>query len=248
LDINVAGGGQSRRRFFVFSDFWEETEVHRRFLGLIVLMVGVAGCLKPASDSAPASNTTHPESIEVASPEPAESPASESVESGGSGISPQANTADGISLEVVDIDGYRQALAKHRGKVIFVDFWATWCPPCMENFPHTVHISRAFPADEVAVMSVSFDEPEDKDKALLFLQKQESRFDNFITTYGAGTEGTEVFEIDSGVPHYKIYDREGNVAKTLAPGPDLEITLELLDAEIRKVLEGSGDEPGARGQ
>jgi thiol-disulfide isomerase/thioredoxin len=147
-------------------------------------------------------------------------------------------TQDAVTLEVVDIDGYRQALAKHKGKVVFVDFWATWCPPCMENFPHTAHISRAFPKEEVAVMSVSFDELEDQEKALEFLQKQEARFGNFITIYGAGTEGTEAFQIESGVPHYKIYDREGSVAKTLAPGPDLKITLELLDAEIRRVLLG----------
>jgi thiol-disulfide isomerase/thioredoxin len=196
-------------------------------VALLAASVAV-GCSKSSSPGA-ANNATQPVDKSIDSSQNAPP---------GSGESPTGAASDNeVTLEIVDINGYRQALQKHQGKVIFVDFWATWCPPCMENFPHTVHISRAFPEDQLVVMSVSFDELEDKPKALAFLQKQGARFPNFLTTYGAGTEGIEAFQIDSGVPHYKIYDREGNVAKTLAPGPDLEITLELLDAEVRKVLE-----------
>jgi thiol-disulfide isomerase/thioredoxin len=209
----------------------EEADVHRGFLhcgvaGLLALFL-ISGCLKPTQDNA-SSNTT----------QPATDTAAMETDSADAEPATAASPPEAITLEVVDIDGYRKAIEKHRGKVVFVDFWATWCPPCMENFPHTVHISRAFPKDQVAVISVSFDELEDKEKALAFLEKHEARFENFITVYGAGTEGTEAFEIKSGVPHYEIYDREGNVATTLAPGPDLKITLELLDAEIRKVSGG----------
>ncbi len=142
-----------------------------------------------------------------------------------------------ITLEVVDIEGYQQALERHKGKVVFVDFWATWCTPCMENFPHTVHIHRAFPQDQVAVISVSLDDPESKDAALAFLQQQEARFDNLLSQYGAGVESFEKFGIDEAIPHYKIYDRQGQLVKSLTPGPDLKITLELLEAEVRAVLE-----------
>ncbi len=142
-----------------------------------------------------------------------------------------------ITLETVDVEGYQQVLDQHKGKVVFVDFWATWCTPCMENFPHTVHVSRAFPPEQVAVISVSFDDPESKDAALAFLQKQEARFTHLMSEYGAGVESMEKFNIDGGVPHYKIYDREGNLVKSLSPGPELDVTVELLDAEVRKALE-----------
>jgi thiol-disulfide isomerase/thioredoxin len=190
---------------------------------LAAALIGCGRSSPPVVTSS--SNTTQPVRSSAASPDVAEQ-------------TPAALDADeAITLQTVDIDGYREALARHTGKVIFVDFWATWCPPCMENFPHTVHIRRAFPEDQVAVISVSFDEPEDQDKALKFLRQQEARFENFLTVYGAGTEGTEAFEIDGGVPHYKIYDRQGNIAASLSPGPDLKITLELLDNEIRQVLQ-----------
>ncbi len=146
---------------------------------------------------------------------------------------------DAITVEIVDRDGYQKVLDKHKGKVVFVDFWATWCTPCMEKFPHTVHLARAFPQDQVAVISVSLDDPESKDAALAFLRKQEARFDNLLSEMGGGVESMEAFDIEGGVPHYKIYDREGKVAKTLTPGPDLEITLELLESEVRQVVEGA---------
>jgi thiol-disulfide isomerase/thioredoxin len=227
---NVAGRVRSAA-FFCLPFRLEEDEVHHRSscCGIAaLLLLSVPGCLTRSSTEGVTANTTQPTPDSAAS-----GPAAAPTKLEPNDDAPES--AQAVTLEVVDIEGYRQALAKHKGKVVFVDFWATWCPPCMENFPHSVHISRAFP-EEVAVMSVSFDELEDKDKALEFLEKQEARFENFITTYGAGTEGTEAFQIDSGVPHYKIYDREGNVAKTLAPGPDLKITLELLDEEIRGVL------------
>jgi hypothetical protein len=86
-------------------------------------------------------------------------------------------------------------------------------------------------------MSMSFDDPEEKESALAFLRKQEARFDNFLSQYGAGTESVEKFDVEGGVPHYKIYDREGNLVTKLNNGPDLNVTVELLDAEIRKVLD-----------
>jgi len=55
--------------------------------------------------------------------------------------SPEVTAAD---VEFVDKAGFDQFLAKHKGKVIFVDYWATWCGTCKEQFPHTVELQRKF--------------------------------------------------------------------------------------------------------
>jgi thiol-disulfide isomerase/thioredoxin len=204
----------------------------RPALGLLLTVALLAGCGEsPPVAVNPATNATAAMEGEIASN------AAAPAEPSSSGAASEAAAADDITIEVVDVAGYKQALEKHRGKVVFVDFWATWCIECMEHFPHTVHLSRAFPNDQVAVISVSFDDLESKDAALEFLRKHEARFDNLLSEYGAGVESIEKFEIEDGIPYYKIYDREGQLAKTLAPGPGLKITFELLESEVRKVLE-----------
>src|SRR5688572_18937744 len=59
-----------------------------------------------------------------------------------------------ISLQAADADEYQRTLEKHRGKVVLVDFWATWCAPCVKQFPHTVGLERKYKDRGLAVISV----------------------------------------------------------------------------------------------
>src|SRR6476620_5040199 len=52
--------------------------------------------------------------------------------------------ADSISVSVANIDEYRATLARLRGKVVLVDFWATWCPSCVVQCPHTVELHKKY--------------------------------------------------------------------------------------------------------
>jgi thiol-disulfide isomerase/thioredoxin len=68
------------------------------------------------------------------------------------------------ALKLVDLDGRRHDLADLRGKVVVVNFWATWCPPCRREMPSLERLRRALP--EVAVMAV--DVGEDVDTVFAF--------------------------------------------------------------------------------
>ena len=78
------------------------------------------------------------------------------------GISPVAappspSEVANIRLDKVDFDGYKTVLQKHRGQVVLVDIWATWCPSCMEGFPHTVQLYRNYSGKGFTAISLSLD-------------------------------------------------------------------------------------------
>ncbi len=121
-------------------------------------------------------------------------------------------------------------VAGHRGKVVLVDFWATWCVPCMKQFPHTVELAKWNP-DQLAVIAVSMDEPDALEQVRRFLAKHDARFDHLLSEYGVGQESFEKFEItDGAIPHYKIFDRQGQLRHTVSD-------VSLVDALIDPLLE-----------
>ncbi len=117
-----------------------------------------------------------------------------------------------IGVALADRAKYDELLATKRGQVVLVDFWATWCGPCIKQFSHTVELFGEYDRKDLAVVSVSMDEPEDQAKVREFLTVKQAAFDNLLSSYGVGQEGFDAFDLgDEGVPHYKLYDRQGKL-------------------------------------
>ncbi len=146
------------------------------------------------------------------------------------------SAAQPVSLTVVDEQEFDQAVAAQRGKVVLVDFWATWCEPCREAFPHMVELHERLSKRGLVVMSVSMDDPEDEPAVRAFLEKHHAAFPNFLSRYGTGSRGFEAFEIEDGsVPFYRLYDRQGKLVRTFSSGGQ-QIDLDELDRAVEAVL------------
>jgi thiol-disulfide isomerase/thioredoxin len=117
-----------------------------------------------------------------------------------------------VPIQIVDEAEYKAVLEKHRGKVVLVDCWATWCGPCTEQFPHTVDLGRKHADKGLAVVSMSFNDPDQQPEVAAFLEKQNAGFDHLISKFGASVESFVKFEIEGGaLPYYKLYDRAGKL-------------------------------------
>jgi len=147
---------------------------------------------------------------------------------------------DEAELRVVDRVGYDAAIAEHRGKVILVDFWATWCLPCVEQFPHTLELAERFGKRGLAVITVSFDEPLELEHVSGFLSSHHTaNVTNLISRFGTSPRSMEAFEIPSGaVPYYKVYDRSGMLRHSFGidPGAKEQFSLDDIVAAVESLL------------
>src|SRR5215471_17519267 len=66
------------------------------------------------------------------------------------------NAAPDFSL--TDIDGKKLNLADFKGKVVLLDFWATWCTPCREEIPHFVELQKQYGPQGLQVIGISMDD------------------------------------------------------------------------------------------
>src|SRR6476660_8263727 len=111
-----------------------------------------------------------------------------------------------IEMTTVNYDGLKQEILKHRGKVVIVDFWATYCIPCIKAFPHYVELQKKH-GDKLVVITVSIDTIEKRDSASKTLNRYDVSLRNLIID-----EPPEVvskkFDI-KGVPFCYIFDRQG---------------------------------------
>jgi len=109
-------------------------------------------------------------------------------------------------------DGAIFRLSEHRGKVVFINFWATWCPPCREEMPAMERLFRQSQKDSLVMLAVSVDA--DPTVVTQFLKEQ--RF-----TFAVGLDPKMELANTYGVralPASFLVDRQGYLA-TLALGP-----------------------------
>jgi thiol-disulfide isomerase/thioredoxin len=156
-----------------------------------------------------------------------------------------ATASPEIKLYPMDKVGYEAFLVHYPGKVVLVDFWATWCPKCREDFPHTVELDRKYGSDGLVVVSFACDDADKEEEILTFLREQQATFKNLRGVDGANETTFDDFQIAGGaLPHYKLYDRKGKLSKTFAVDPEAEhqFSLEDIDAAVQKLL-AEGQKP-----
>jgi thiol-disulfide isomerase/thioredoxin len=137
-----------------------------------------------------------------------------------------------VTLHIGDEKQLAEMIAAHKGKVVFVDYWATWCESCVELFPNTVETHNKYKEKGLATIAVSFDLLEDKPKVEQFLADKRADFDNLLSNYDdVGQEVASAFQFEV-LPQFRLYDRSGKMRYEWKEKPtDLDQRIEELLAE-----------------
>jgi peroxiredoxin len=85
-----------------------------------------------------------------------------------------------VKLETITADGIQQVIGNKTEKLLLINVWATWCGPCVAEFPDLVDINRMYRRRDFEFISISADEPAKRDKALQFLQRSQASATNYI--------------------------------------------------------------------
>jgi thiol-disulfide isomerase/thioredoxin len=114
----------------------------------------------------------------------------------------------------VDAEGNSLTLADFRGKVIVVNLWATWCPPCIAELPTLAALQQAYSSDRFEVVAISLDRLGDREAAIEDLEKFSGGSLRFLhePSYGIAFDMQAV-----GLPMTVIYDAEG-IERARLPG------------------------------
>lgn len=109
-------------------------------------------------------------------------------------------------FDLMKIDGTPFRLKEMRGKILILDFWATWCGPCIRSIPTLIDISKEYKEAGVELVLVNLEEPENRVRPFL------ERFKT-IPTVVLDTDGSVSKQYAvSAIPHTVLIDRDGGIA------------------------------------
>jgi thiol-disulfide isomerase/thioredoxin len=122
-------------------------------------------------------------------------------------------TGKEIELTLKDLSGVEQRLSSLRGRIVILNFWATYCIPCRKEMPDLGAIQNEYGMLGVQVIGASADDPEYRDDILQFAKETKVNFPIWI---GATIDQMRKFGLGTALPGTIIIDREGRVAKVIS--------------------------------
>ncbi|MBL9191445.1 MAG: redoxin domain-containing protein [Opitutaceae bacterium] len=141
----------------------------------------------------------------------------------------QAGKVQSLEMKFTALDGREVDLAQLRGKVVLIDFWATWCGPCKEELPNVLANYRKYHDQGLEVIAISLDAEKDRQTLIDFVREHQLPWPQHFDGRGWKNEFATRFGVRA-IPAMFLLDQTGKVVTTEARGPKLE-------TEIRRLLQ-----------
>nr|WP_319997335.1 TlpA disulfide reductase family protein [uncultured Draconibacterium sp.] len=123
---------------------------------------------------------------------------------------------------------------KYKNNVIFIDFWAPWCKPCMEEIPYAQELKKQYEKEDVVFVYLGTNCQ--KESWELTIKEKAIKGEHFLLTKKQSEELADIFDI-RGIPHYVLLDKNGKVTRKFAPRPSSgEELTSLIDKNLKTNL------------
>ncbi len=133
-----------------------------------------------------------------------------------------------IDFTYKDVTGKSVSLSDFKGKVVYVDVWATWCGPCRKELPHLKAVEEKYHGnDNIVFIGVSSDDAKDIQKWKNFVEKEQLPGVQLHGGIGGDQDIRKLYQIN-GIPRFLLFDKKGNIVSVNAPRPSSEELVPLL--------------------
>jgi thiol-disulfide isomerase/thioredoxin len=124
------------------------------------------------------------------------------------GLCAFAQTEAAPQLHLEDLKGGQHRLDDYRGKIVLLNFWATWCVPCAAEMPLLGEMQKRY-KDQIVIIAASIDDPADYSKLEPFLRKHKA--EDLTLMVGPTLDTLSDFGMGSALPDTLFYDANGKI-------------------------------------
>ncbi|MBD8487746.1 TlpA family protein disulfide reductase [Echinicola sp. CAU 1574] len=124
----------------------------------------------------------------------------------------------GFQFEYEDIDGNLVSFDSFKGKIVYLDIWATWCGPCIKQIPYLKELEEELHGEDIVFLSISIDAEKDKEKWKKFVKDKELKGVQLVADKAWQSGLVKNYGI-KGIPRFMIFDKDGNIVTTDAVRP-----------------------------
>lgn len=135
-----------------------------------------------------------------------------------------AKGKDAPSFTLLDLNGKEVSLHDFKGKVVYLDFWASWCAPCIAEVPHAKLLRETLKDKNIVFLYVSLDSQEEHWKTAVAKHQMEGV--HVFLPGNFDSETAKKYHV-KGIPHYVIIDKEGKIIDNKAQRPSGNVVNEL---------------------
>jgi peroxiredoxin len=146
-----------------------------------------------------------------------------------------------VDLTLKDLSGVEQSLQSLKGRIVVLNFWATYCIPCRKEMPDLAVIQNEFAPLGVQVIGVSTDDVADRSKVLQFVKETKVNFPIWV---GGSAAHMVRFGLGTALPGTVVIDREGKIAKIISGVIDAAVLRKEIEA-LLSAASNSASEPSA---
>jgi thiol-disulfide isomerase/thioredoxin len=143
-------------------------------------------------------------------------------------------------LRPVDQAGYRKLIDNHRGAILLVDFWATWCEPCRQEMPGLVKLAKKYGQRGFRLVTISADDEEQLARAEEFLRSQGAPLPAYYKKAADDTAFINAVDPSwsGALPGLFLYGPDGRLAAKFVGETDFEALEAAVEKQVRSQKSG----------